>query len=108
MKVGRDPAIDAHRVDVARAAIGPDVELFVDANGHVDRGTGLVLLSSKLRCEPRGPSSSRPSVDPVEVPLPAKMTPNQARKFAEPLLRGQPDWVAIATNAIGGKIREMV
>ena len=33
MKVGRDPDADPHRVRVAREAIGPDVELMVDANG---------------------------------------------------------------------------
>jgi L-alanine-DL-glutamate epimerase-like enolase superfamily enzyme len=33
MKVGRDPIADVRRVRVARGAIGPDVELFVDANG---------------------------------------------------------------------------
>jgi L-alanine-DL-glutamate epimerase-like enolase superfamily enzyme len=33
MKVGRDPERDPHRVRVAREAIGPGVELMVDANG---------------------------------------------------------------------------
>jgi L-alanine-DL-glutamate epimerase-like enolase superfamily enzyme len=33
MKVGRDPDRDPHRVRVAREAVGPDVELMVDANG---------------------------------------------------------------------------
>ncbi len=33
MKVGRDPANDPHRVQVARDAIGDAVGLFVDANG---------------------------------------------------------------------------
>jgi L-alanine-DL-glutamate epimerase-like enolase superfamily enzyme len=33
MKVGADPEADPHRVRAARAAIGPDVQLFVDANG---------------------------------------------------------------------------
>jgi L-alanine-DL-glutamate epimerase-like enolase superfamily enzyme len=33
MKVGRDPAADTERVATARRAIGPDAELFVDANG---------------------------------------------------------------------------
>jgi L-alanine-DL-glutamate epimerase-like enolase superfamily enzyme len=33
MKVGRDADADPHRVAVARDAIGPDVELMVDANG---------------------------------------------------------------------------
>jgi L-alanine-DL-glutamate epimerase-like enolase superfamily enzyme len=42
MKVGRDPSADEHRVDVARDAIGPDVDLFVDANGAYDRPTALL------------------------------------------------------------------
>src|SRR5581483_6897677 len=33
MKIGREPERDPTRLDVARAAIGDDVELFVDANG---------------------------------------------------------------------------
>ncbi len=37
MKVGRDQADDPRRADVARAAIGPSVELFVDGNGAYDR-----------------------------------------------------------------------
>jgi len=41
IKVGRDPARDSHRVDVARRAIGDDVELFVDANGAYSRKQAL-------------------------------------------------------------------
>jgi L-alanine-DL-glutamate epimerase-like enolase superfamily enzyme len=37
MKVGRRPDEDAERVRAARKAIGPDAELFVDANGAYDR-----------------------------------------------------------------------
>lgn len=33
MKIGTDPAADPRRVAAARSAIGPGVELFVDANG---------------------------------------------------------------------------
>jgi len=33
MKIGRDPEADVARVRAAREAVGPDVELFVDANG---------------------------------------------------------------------------
>ena len=36
MKVGRDPEHDPERVRAARRAIGPDAELFVDANGAFD------------------------------------------------------------------------
>ena len=37
MKVGRNRADDARRVGVARTAIGPSVELFVDGNGAYER-----------------------------------------------------------------------
>jgi L-alanine-DL-glutamate epimerase-like enolase superfamily enzyme len=41
MKVGRDPMADEHRLHVAREAIGPDVELFTDANGAWSRKEAL-------------------------------------------------------------------
>ena len=41
MKVGREPENDRHRAAVARAAIGPDVELFVDANSAYSRKQAL-------------------------------------------------------------------
>lgn len=43
MKVGSHPADDPRRAMVARAAIGNDVELFVDANGALDRKPALAL-----------------------------------------------------------------
>ena len=41
MKIGRDPEEDRDRVAAARAAIGSDAELFVDANGAYSRKTAL-------------------------------------------------------------------
>jgi hypothetical protein len=41
MKIGRDPAHDVERVEAARGAIGPEVKLFVDANGAYDRKQAL-------------------------------------------------------------------
>jgi L-alanine-DL-glutamate epimerase-like enolase superfamily enzyme len=41
MKVGSDPRADPGRVAAARRAIGPDVELFVDANGAHDPASAL-------------------------------------------------------------------
>lgn len=41
MKVGRDAEADVHRVRVARDAIGPGIELFVDANGGYSRKQAL-------------------------------------------------------------------
>lgn len=37
MKVGRDPSADVQRVEQAREAIGPQTQLFVDANGAYSR-----------------------------------------------------------------------
>lgn len=41
MKIGRDAADDVRRVGIAQAAIGPTVELFVDANGAYSRKQAL-------------------------------------------------------------------
>ncbi len=43
MKVGRDPAHDVERVRWAREAVGPDVEIFVDANGAYGRKQALTM-----------------------------------------------------------------
>jgi L-alanine-DL-glutamate epimerase-like enolase superfamily enzyme len=41
MKIGRDAGADVRRAGAARAAIGPDAELFVDANGAYSRKQAL-------------------------------------------------------------------
>jgi L-alanine-DL-glutamate epimerase-like enolase superfamily enzyme len=41
MKIGRDPVADLKRVHASREAIGPDVALFVDANGAYSRKQAL-------------------------------------------------------------------
>jgi L-alanine-DL-glutamate epimerase-like enolase superfamily enzyme len=41
MKIGRDPRADVERVRSVRRAIGPDAELFVDANGAYSRKEAL-------------------------------------------------------------------
>jgi L-alanine-DL-glutamate epimerase-like enolase superfamily enzyme len=46
MKVGRAPAADLRRVKRAREAIGPDAELFVDANGAYGRKQALRLAEA--------------------------------------------------------------
>src|SRR5579883_1085598 len=45
MKIGRDPDADPMRVAHAREAIGPDTELFVDANGAYSRKEALALAN---------------------------------------------------------------
>jgi L-alanine-DL-glutamate epimerase-like enolase superfamily enzyme len=46
MKVGTDPSSDPSRVAAARAAIGTDADLFVDANGAYDRKQALKLAEA--------------------------------------------------------------
>jgi pyruvate dehydrogenase (quinone) len=47
-------------------------------------------------------------VDPFEPPMPASATPKQALKFAEALVRGQPDRGAIISTVIEDKVKELV
>jgi pyruvate dehydrogenase (quinone)/pyruvate oxidase len=55
-----------------------------------------------------GPAVLQAVVDPLEAPLPAKVTADQALKFAESLVRGEPDRGQIALAALSGKVREMI
>jgi pyruvate dehydrogenase (quinone) len=55
-----------------------------------------------------GPVVIEAVVDPNEAPLPPKITREQAIHFATALARGEPDGLAIARNAIGARIRELV
>jgi L-alanine-DL-glutamate epimerase-like enolase superfamily enzyme len=46
IKIGRHPNEDLNRVSVVRQAIGPEAELFVDANGAYSRKQALVLAQA--------------------------------------------------------------
>jgi L-alanine-DL-glutamate epimerase-like enolase superfamily enzyme len=46
MKVGREPDRDVDRVAAARDAIGPDAELYVDANGALHRQQALAAAAA--------------------------------------------------------------
>ncbi len=50
MKIGREPARDLHRVRLARAAIGDDCQLFVDANGALTRKQALAFAEQFRDC----------------------------------------------------------
>jgi pyruvate dehydrogenase (quinone) len=47
-------------------------------------------------------------VDPHEPPMPAQVTPKQALKFAQALVRGQPDRGALIATIIEDQIKELV
>jgi pyruvate dehydrogenase (quinone) len=55
-----------------------------------------------------GPVVVEASVDPFEPPLPAKVTLEQARKFAQSLVRGEPNREKIALTVLGDRVRELI
>jgi len=55
-----------------------------------------------------GPAILQAVVDPLEPPLPAKITADQALKFAESLARGEPNRTRIALTALSDKVRELI
>jgi pyruvate dehydrogenase (quinone)/pyruvate oxidase len=55
-----------------------------------------------------GPVVVQAVVDPFEPPLPPKISAEQATKFAQSLLRGQPNRDRIALTVLGDRVRELV
>ncbi|PYN75045.1 MAG: pyruvate oxidase [Candidatus Rokuibacteriota bacterium] len=55
-----------------------------------------------------GPVVVQGVVDPSEPPLPARVTLDQAAKFARSLLRGEPNSQKIALTVLADRIRELV
>ncbi|MDP9267933.1 MAG: thiamine pyrophosphate-binding protein [Acidobacteriota bacterium] len=55
-----------------------------------------------------GPVIIEAVVDPFEPPMPPKITMDQAAKFAESLIKGEPNRKEIALTVFGDKVREMV
>jgi pyruvate dehydrogenase (quinone) len=47
-------------------------------------------------------------VDPLALPVPAKVTLDQATKFAESLARGEPNRSQIAWTVLSDKVRELI
>jgi pyruvate dehydrogenase (quinone)/pyruvate oxidase len=64
------------------------------------------VLDKALATE--GPVLIEAVVDPFEPPLPAKITLDQAKKFAQSLARGEPNRKKIALTVTSDKVREMV
>jgi pyruvate dehydrogenase (quinone) len=55
-----------------------------------------------------GPALVQGIVDPFEPPLPGKITVDQAAKFAQSLLRGEPNREKIAWTVLADRVRELV
>jgi pyruvate dehydrogenase (quinone)/pyruvate oxidase len=55
-----------------------------------------------------GPVVVEAVVDPFEPPLPSKVALEQATKFAESLIRGEPNRERIALTVLGDRVRELI
>ena len=65
-------------------------------------------LGKALTANTAGPVLIEAVVDPFEAPMPAKVTLEQAAKFAESLVRGEPNRSKIAATQIADRVRELV
>ena len=66
------------------------------------------ILDRALSANLGGPVVIEAVVDPFEAPMPAKVTLEQATKFAESLVRGEPNRKKIIATQISDKVRELV
>jgi pyruvate dehydrogenase (quinone)/pyruvate oxidase len=56
----------------------------------------------------KGPVIVEGAVDPHEPPMPASITVDQAAKFAESLIKGEPNRKSIALTVLADKVKELV
>lgn len=67
-----------------------------------------VILDRAFSASINGPVLVEAVVDPFEAPMPAKVTFEQATKFAESLMRGEPNRKKIIATQIADRVRELV
>ena len=89
--------IDFARVAEACGATGFSVERPEECGPVLDRALATA-----------GPVVVQAHVDPYEPPLPARITLEQATKFARSLVRGEPNREKIALTVLGDRVRELV
>jgi pyruvate dehydrogenase (quinone)/pyruvate oxidase len=89
--------IDFARVAEACGAVGFSVERPDECAAVLDRALATP-----------GPVVVQAHVDPHEPPLPAKITLEQAAKFARSLIRGEPNREKIALTVLADRVRELV
>lgn len=91
----------------------PDIDfaLFAQACGATgltiaDPATCGAIIDQALNTP--GPVVVQGIVDPHEPPMPAKIKPGQALKFAESLAKGQPNRMQIAGTVFADRVRELI
>jgi pyruvate dehydrogenase (quinone)/pyruvate oxidase len=91
-----EPFVDYAALATANGALGIKVEKAADVRTAIGQG----LAHS-------GPALIDVNVNPDEPPLPGKVEYQQAKKFAEAFLRGQPRKATIATTLFRDKIDQL-
>jgi pyruvate dehydrogenase (quinone)/pyruvate oxidase len=91
-----EPFVDYAALAVANGALGIKVEKAADVRTAVAQGLAH-----------DGPALIDVNVNPDEPPLPGKVEYQQAQKFAEAFLRGQPRKATIATTLFRDKIEQL-
>jgi len=110
IKVGVfDPSVDVDRVAAARSAVGPDIELRVDANGSWDIDTAVATLE---RMAAIGLSYCEEPADGIEliaavgarsdIPVAVDESARDVDDVARALATGSIDVVIVKPQAIGG------
>jgi pyruvate dehydrogenase (quinone) len=94
--------VDLHPIDFAKVAEACGV-----TGLHVERPEDCAETLRRA-LEMPGPVLVEAVVDPFEPPLPPKINREQAMKFAESLLRGQPNREKIALTILSDKVRELI
>jgi pyruvate dehydrogenase (quinone)/pyruvate oxidase len=90
-----EPFVDYAALATANGALGIKVETATDVRTAVEQGLAH-----------DGPALIDVNVNPDEPPLPGKVEYQQAKKFAEAFLRGQPRKSTIATTLFRDKIEQ--
>jgi pyruvate dehydrogenase (quinone) len=90
-----EPFVDYAALATANGALGLKVEKAADVRSAIEQGLAY-----------NGPALIDVNVNPDEPPLPGKVEYQQARKFAEAFLRGQPRKATIATTLFRDKIEQ--
>ncbi len=92
-------------------------DLFPADYAAIARGCGIeaFTIDDAARCREQLQALSRPGamlveavVDPFTPPMPAKVKASQAAKFAESLIRGEPNRSRIALTSMHDTVRELV
>jgi pyruvate dehydrogenase (quinone)/pyruvate oxidase len=91
-----EPFVDYAALAMANGALGIKVEKAADVRAAVEQGLAH-----------GGPALIDVNVNPDEPPLPGKVEYQQAKKFTEAFLRGQPRKATIATTLFRDKIEQL-